>query len=484
MAKETVRHRLAIAIARAIGGPALAARLSTVTVQVDDAPAGAGVTGWFGFQGGPNDRDASEIQQQYTDALTAWRKNPMAKRIIDCIVDYTLGDGMTPTATGQLGQFIRTWWEHPKNHMELRLPELCEELARAGDLFLSLHTNPVDGVSYVRPIPKDRIVKIETAPNDWETELALYEAQGVGEPRQWLAPDHPGAAEAPAVMLHYSVNRVVGALMGESDLATMIPWLLRYSRLLEDRVRLHWAARAFLWVVTVPSNLVAAKQDQYRAAPDSGSIIVKDDAESWDAVSPDLKGFDAQFDLRAIRQMIDAGSGLPPHWRGEGHDVSLATAQAMEHAASRHLRRRQLYTRYIVQDLAHNAYTRAALLAKVRAKPNRSAIAITMTDLDRADNRDLASAAQTIAQALDIAARTTATAKSNTLRRLALRLILRFGGEHLDNETIDAIFAEAGPYESPSPNLPAGQAGDGDGGEGDQDAARSKDKRDDKDEDS
>ena len=336
----SLRFRLALAIARVLVGRGAAAgfrsrsTLAAVSVQVDDS------TGWVGFQGGPNDRDASEIQQQYTDALEAWRKNPMAKRIVDCIIDYTLGDGITPTAAGQLGTFIAKWWNHPKNHMEHRLPELCEELARAGDLFLSLHTNPVDGISYVRPIPKDRIIKIETASNDWETELAYHETQEIGPPKIWLSPHHPDADEAPAIMLHYAVNRVVGALLGESDLATMIPWLLRYSRLLEDRVRLHWAARAFLWIVTVPSNLVQSKADQYRTTPDSGSIIVKDDAEEWDAVSPDLKGFDAQFDLRAIRQMIDAGSGMPPHWRGEAHDVSLATAQAMEHSASRHLRRR------------------------------------------------------------------------------------------------------------------------------------------------
>ena len=436
------RLRLAHALARVgfartrIGG-AIIARLAAVTVQVDDSP------GWFGFEGGPNDRDASEIQQQYADALEAWRKNPMAKRIIDCVVDYVLGDGMTPTAKGQMGTFLRNWWTHPQNHMDRRLPELCEELARAGDLFLTLHTNQVDGVSYVRPVPKDRIVKIETAPNDWETELAYHETQNIGEPRVWLSPHHPGAPEAPAIMLHYSVNRVVGALLGESDLATMIPWLLRYSRLLEDRVRLHWAARAFLWIVTVPTNLVGSKKDQYRAAPGSGSIIVKDDAETWQAVSPDLKGFDAQFDLRAIRQMIDAGSGMPPHWRGEAHDVSLATAQAMEHSAARHLRRRQLYTQHLVSDLAFQAYNRAAQLGKVRAKPDRHAIDVQMTDLDRVDNRELAEAAHTLAQALEPVARTTKTAKSDTLRRLALRLVLRFGGEHPDQDLLDAIFQEA-----------------------------------------
>jgi hypothetical protein len=455
---DPLRLRLALALAnalaRSIGGPAAAARLASVTVQVDDADGPSG-SGWVGFQGGPNDRDAHEIAKLYEDALEAWRKNPLAKRIIDCTVDYILGDGMIPTAPGQIGQFVAKWWTHPKNHMDRRLPELSEELARCGDLFLTLHTNPVDGLSYVRPIPKDQIVKIKTAPNDWETELAYYQRQEAGEPREWISSDHPDAAESPAIMLHYSVNRVVGALLGESDLATMLPWMLRYSRLLEDRVRLHWAARAFLWVVTVPSNLVGAKQEQYRTPPDSGSIIVKDDAETWDAVNPDLKGFDAQFDLRAIRQMIDAGSGMPPHWRGEAHDVSLATAQAMEHSASRHLRRRQLYTQYMVQDLAHTAYTRAAQLGRVRAKPNRNAITVEMTDIDRVDNRDLATAAHTIAQAMETAARTTATTRSDTLRRLALRLIMRFGGETLDEDTIDAIFNEAGPAPSNQGQEPA-----------------------------
>ena len=70
-------------------------------------------------------------------------------------------------------------------------------------------------------------------------------------------------------MLHYAVNRPLGALLGESDLTTMLPWLQRYSRMLEDRVRLHWAMRAFLWMVTVPANKVREKQEQYRTAAGS-----------------------------------------------------------------------------------------------------------------------------------------------------------------------------------------------------------------------
>ncbi len=439
------RLRLALNV---VAGREARGSLAAMTVQVDDSP------GWqaAGGAGGPHDRDAGEIQHLYSDTLTAWRKNPMAKRIVDTMTDYCLGDGLTPTAAGSAGAFVRRWWNHPQNLMPLRLPELCDELTRAGDLFLTLHRNPEDGISYVRPVPKDRIQRIETAANDWETELAYHETLpgGVGA-RRWPSPVDPNAAEAPAVMVHYAINRPVGALMGESDLASMIPWLLRYSRLLEDRVRLHWAARAFLWIVTVPPNKVREKMEQYRSAPDSGAVIVKDESEKWAVVNPDLKGMDSQFDLRAVRMMIDAGTGMPPHWRGEPHNVSLATSRSMDRAAARHLRRRQLYLRFLVVDLAHIAYTRAWQLGKVRAAPRREAISAETTDIDRQDNQELAVAARDIAQAL-FALKTQMPGHSPTLQRLFLRLVFRFAGEPLDEPLVDAITAElAQPAAGPDP---------------------------------
>ena len=82
--------------------------------------------------------------------------------------------------------------------------------------------------------------------------------------------------------------------------------------------------RAFLWIVTVPSNKINEKQLQYSNPMDSGSIVVKDETEVWEAVNPDLHGADAGNDMKAVRGMIDAGSGYPPHWRGEAADANLA----------------------------------------------------------------------------------------------------------------------------------------------------------------
>lgn len=403
---------------------------------------------WQTISGRRHDRSWSEIQELYTDALTAWRKNPMAWRVINTTVNYVVGTGITFTSKdAALNDFIQAFWTHRKNMMDLRLAPMVEELSRSGDLFVLLFRNALDGMSFVRFVTKDQIQKIETAPNDWETELVYWEAPTPGEyePRRWLSPDHPEAGMTDAVMLHYSVNRPIGALMGESDLTTIIPWLLRYSRMLEDRVRLHWAARAFLYLVTVPSNKVEAKSTQYGSAPESGSIVVKDESETWETITPSLRGADASYDMKAVRQLIDAGSGFPPHWRGEGGEVNVATAEAMQAPPEKFLIKRQQYFIWMLEDILYHAFVRAVGIS--------SQLVITETeyskifncespDVTLRDNAQLASGANTLAVGI-ATLQNTLLGKSPTLHRLALDLIFKFAGENLDDATLDKIISEA-----------------------------------------
>ena len=254
-------------------------------------------------------------------------------------------------------------------------------------------------------------------------------------------------------MLHYSVNRPIGALIGESDLATMLPWLQRYSRMLEDRVRMHWAVRAFLWIVTVPTNLVAPKTEQYRTPPEGGSIIVKDESETWEAVAPVLHASDASHDLMAVRNMVDAGSGYPPHWRGEPSSTNLATAQAMQSPTERHLVRRQRYFLFMLQDIIYTAYKRATELGKQRPLADTdysNLFQVAAPDVSRSDNEQLARAASEMATALG-ALSTQLGGDSETYNRLALDMVTRFAGEPQKEETITKILAEAKANPKPPP---------------------------------
>lgn len=426
--------------------------------RVEAVPVGRPNDGLSALASGPmgaNDRDYGDMQAQYGDALDAWRKNPQARRIIDITTDHVLGDGFRPQASGQLGRFIDQFWRHRQNRMDMRLPAIVDELSRAGDVFLAMFRNAADGMSYVRPIPKSQIIKIEVAANDWETEIAYHERQGPGEPpRVWLSPMHPDAGAADAVMLHYAINRPVGALWGEGDLATIIPWLLRYSRMLEDRVRLNWAARMFHWFVKVPRSAVAATRAKYQAnTPQPGAIIVHDDQEEWDMKTPNLAITPAVNDLQALRMMIAVGAGQPPHWHGDSMDVNLATATAMERAATRHLKRRQQEVADFVIDLCYVAYSRAHALGMARRAPDRDAITIALPDLSRDDNVMLAQAGGELAAAFN-GLQSAIGSGSRSLKERALRLFFQFMAEPIDDKEVTAMLDELDAAKAAMPVLP------------------------------
>lgn len=435
---DSFRNRLAHALTRA------AARLATITVRVDDSK------GWTMHEGRPNDRDHATIAELYKDALQATRKNPLAKSIIDITTDFVIGDGINISSPHRrMNLFIERFWNHPLNRIDQRLQGMSDELSRAGDLFIVLFRNDQDGMSYVRFVTKDQIVHIETAENDWETEVAYHQqTDNPLEPKIWLSPHHPDADEAEAIMLHYAINRPVGASYGEGDIDTAIPWLLRYSRMLEDRVRLNWAVRAYLWFVTVPTHLVERKQSEYSKPPESGSIIVKDDGEEWDVKSPDLQASDVRHDLEAVRRMVDA-VGYPPHWRGESGDANLATATAMQLRPERHLRRRQLYLVFILEDILYQSFTRAAAIDKaggsIPRTPFHRLFSANVTDISRQDNELLSRSAELLSQTFSqMVTAAPEIGRSTTFAKLALRLIFKFVGEPQDDDIINRILSEAG----------------------------------------
>ncbi len=409
-------------------------------------------SGWTAATSRPFNTNPRQQEQLYASALEAWRLNPYAKRIIDVITDFCIGDGIVPTAPGEIGRFIDRFWHHPKNQIDIRLPDIIDELSRAGELFVVLFTNYLDGMSYLRLIPASEITDIETLANDWETPIAFTQrpAQPGGQPIIWLSPEHPNAVGDTPIMLHFTINKPVGALRGEGELNTIIPWLIRYSRMLEDRVRANWAARSFLWFVSVPTARVDEKAEEYSSPPEPGSVIVHDTAEEWTVQTPNLGASDAQHDLRAIRQAIAAGSGQPPHWHGDGGDINRANAEAMTDPATRHLRRRQKHLQFVIASICHHAYTRAYDLGKVRRAPDSRLITVPVPDISRDDNSTLAMSAQHLMAAFANLNRS--LTKSTTLNRAMIDSAFQFAGAALNPETLDTIMQELGPTQENAPD--------------------------------
>ena len=388
------------------------------------------------------DRRGYDRLHTLEEALEAWRVNPLARRIVGLTSQYVVGGGIKLACQHpETHAFLQAWWEHPLNRMAVRCYEWCDELTRSGELFIALSTGAA-GMSYLRAVPAAEIQEIETAPNDLEQELAFWE-QAHGTPDDQIMPDGrlggrrwqayqpeldlPGEdGSFPPVMLHFAVNRPVGAKFGESDLAPLLRWLSRYAAWLEDRARLNRYRNSFLYQVQ------ARYQDEAERArrqaelnlnpPAPGSILVTDESETWSVINPQLASFEAAEDGLALKKMVAAGSGNPLHFLAEAESATRTTAESAGGPTFRHYEQRQQYFLWLVQVLARAVLRRRALVD--RGVDAGAELQVRGADITARDNGELAQAASAI-----IAAFSSLHERGLIEDEELLRLAYRFAGE-------------------------------------------------------
>lgn len=399
----------------------------------------------------PRDRREYDREEVLADALEAWRNNPLARRIVGLTGQYVVGGGMAiESKHARTHAFLAEWWGHRLNRMTTRVFEWCDELSRSGELFIALSTDAA-GMSYVRAIPAADIQEIETAENDLEQELMIYEKpdplggsgsapticpDGLLRGRAWRVynPETDLRRESgdfEPVMLHYAVNRPVGARHGESDLAPLLRWLARYASWLEDRARLNRFRNTFVYWVKARFASQAerlARQAELNANPPGpGSILVTDESESWSVIYPNLASFEAAEDGLALKKMIAVGSANPLHYLAEPEGETRTTAESAAGPTFRHYQQRQVYFIWMLEDLARAVIRRRKMVDRL-VNPE-APLTVTTTDISSRDNAVLAEASARVIAAF-------ASLRDRGLIDDAefLRIAYRFAGEVVDIE--------------------------------------------------
>jgi hypothetical protein len=396
----------------------------------------------------PRDRHGYDRDEILAQVLEAWRVNPIARRIVGMMTQYVVGGGIgVETKHNRTNKFLKEWWDHRLNRMAIRVYEWCDELSRAGDLFIVVSTDAA-GMSYMRAVPGADIQDIITAENDIDQETFIIEKptpdytsqtrdpSGLMEGRRWAVydqnNDNPNEdGQFNPVMIHYAINRPVGAKFGESDLAPILRWLSRYASWLEDRARLNRYRNTFLfWVKARFANQAEKLERQAelnRNPPNPGSILVSDETEEWKVISPNLSSFEAAEDGLSLKKMVAVGAGLPMHFLAEPESATRTTAESAGGPTFRHLQQRQEFFLWMLEDLTRIVLRRRKFYDRMIKADDE--LKVSGTDISARDNASLAAAASTVVGSF-IALRNRGLIDDQEL----LRLAYRFAGEVVDIE--------------------------------------------------
>jgi hypothetical protein len=402
----------------------------------------------------PRDRLPADRYEVLVQSIEAWRVNPLARRIVGLISQYVVGGGIEFTSKHTAAsKFLHQFWNHRLNHIPIRVYEWCDELTRTGNLFIMLTTD-LAGMSYVRAIPATAIKEIHSRTNDVEQPL-FFELQPTlddTDPKPVMAYDasNDDPAEGSPVILHYAINRPVGAQWGESDLAPLLRWLSRYANWLEDRARLNHFRSAFMYVVKGRFTSDAARSERQRQLnaqpPTPGSILVCDESETWDVISPSLEASDANSDGLALKKMICSGAGIPMHFLAEPEGSNRTTAEAAGGPTFRHFEQRQEYFLWMLSDILGIVLARRSMFD--HRLPRSVEFQVTGNDISTRDNAAMSMAANNIVSAFG-------QVRDHNLIDDAelLRLLYRFSGETID---VEDMLERAKAAQTPNPPYSGG----------------------------
>lgn len=336
-----------------------------------------------------------------SDALRAYRLNPLARRIVKLYRQFAIGEGITvelvkPTPkifsknhTIATTNFIKTFWDHSINSLDDQIQEWFDERTLTGNLFILFSVDD-SGMPLVRAIPTEDITAIDTRENDYRQELAYHTSASMDD-KAYPAFDPAGPPQTYFVK-HYTINRPVGSVWGESDLFPILPWIARYTGWLEGRASLNYYRSLFVWVLSgtfTSEEERKARQEELRSnPPQPNSILVKNENEEWSTLNPQLEAYEASADGLALKKAIAVGAGIPPHYLAEPESTTKTTAEAAGTPTFRNFQEYQSSFFQVIIDVLKTACkVRKISQANILAEPE---FEIHGQDISERDNANLA----------------------------------------------------------------------------------------------
>jgi hypothetical protein len=289
--------------------------------------------GWTALGDDDQGLTADQRKTVREQAWRAYRLNPLAKRQVKTMVSFLVGRGLRIIAANDDDQKVVDDFRK-RERFDLKLRELLGRLYIEGETFPVLFASQSDGTCKLREFKPAEIVDIVMDKDDYEKVIGYHRVwtyrtrdfetgyETTGQDDKWLKSEEELTGDDGTTqvttrrIMHWKLNVVGGMLRGESDLQSHLYHLSQYSRLLKSRTVLNYARANFAWdlkLIGATSKQIEAKRTDMRTkgAPSVGSVFIHNEREELSPKGLNISAGDASDDIRALRLMCVAGSGLP-----------------------------------------------------------------------------------------------------------------------------------------------------------------------------
>ena len=320
--------------------------------------------------GGPTDHDYSPgvrtTHLRKVERLV--HENPLARRNLWDLVDFTIGTGVTWASADELvNVHLGRTWDHPTNALQRNHPVFAESLFKDGELLIFVEEILSDGVPVFGAIPGTGIVRIIKDSRNRLRDVAavvrhpldarkrgVYRLLGAlpfegaapiakgGKPEWYGALAQARGFEDLEYLgdgFYFALNRVLDATHGKPLLLAALDWYDGNDEAAWSMVERLKLANMLLWVVTIEGcqteqqliekakALGVMDQDGTLLAPTPNSIRLQGAGIKYEAVSGDIDAAAHSEAEHITRNMPLTLCGLPEAvgsaWGGDANRATL-----------------------------------------------------------------------------------------------------------------------------------------------------------------
>jgi len=324
--------------------------LREATTQVEDALA-LEDQGWLNLSNmTPNVIPTGERITTVKEARLYSLKDPLAKRAIALMTDYSFGSGIAWSMKDEPAKkILDTFWNAPANKPMLSAKgqrKSSNKLLVDGEIFFALFLGS-QGNATIRRIDPLEITEFITDPDDIEN-VRYYkrdwaDVQGRSHTNYYRSfanikdeacVDSLGTSrqkDDDALVYHLAINDI--GQRGNSYLLPVIEWIKLYRKFLASRVAVMLALARFAWKAKTKGGQTAVdamKAKFHEEETKAASTIVENEGVNMQPIKTESGAAQAYQDGRQIKLQVAAGTGWPEQYFGDISIGNLATAKTVE----------------------------------------------------------------------------------------------------------------------------------------------------------